>query len=373
ESYAVNDTAEASSDSEEDVLRRLRHQQQLQSSHHAHFQTQYHQHGGKPGGSSTAVLMREASFDHGTVDHGHSSHSFSHSHHQQQLQYLHSHKSIDLGSSYSTPSSSQQQQQQQHHHTSLMDSSCDAPVVTSMSTLINAVVSSSSSPYSARSEALSGHSSGHSGTITSQSPSLMHSSNPGPSSSHVVHSTGHSQNVRPLRVSSIRDVDDMCSRRRPHPKGLVRSNTGPGRTSSGGGSDGNDLMSLAEKGKVNGGSSASSTSSNASADDDLHHHHNHHAHHNSHSHHQSTLSHPHPVTVRHPSSRDPMQRMPQPGTSGSAGSGSHNFHRRMLTMPPRTKSVDSESPPPSEQGLSTYGDSITDQDVRYNSSSTKSL
>lgn len=56
-----------------------------------------------------------------------------------------------------------------------------------------------------------------------------------------------------------------------------------------------------------------------------------------------------------------------PATTNSGGgiltmvNSNPNFRRMML--PPRTKSVDSESPPPSEPGLSTYGDSYVDQDV----------
>ncbi|ODN06631.1 Synaptotagmin-16 [Orchesella cincta] len=176
--------------------------------------------------------------------------------------------------------------------------------------------------------------------------------------------------------------------------------------------DSTDLISLAEKGKVNGGSSASSTSSNGSADDDP----NHHQHNTQQG---SVIRHPQPppsssssasvirTGVGGDSSRnsnnDTTTNTPQAHCSSSvppqhhhsasssqllisSSSASHphssavvstslsmhhqqalaiastssNFRRMM--MPPRTKSLDSESPPPSEQGLSTYGDSIADQD-----------
>ena len=182
--------------------------------------------------------------------------------------------------------------------------------------------------------------------------------------------------------------------------GLTRSSTSGGRNPS----DGSDLISLAEKGKVCGGSSASSTSSNVSADmDELHHRHHHRlqSRHSSallaHHHHPPQHQLPHQSSEPHPSNpissssavsfnhhHHPLQRSmsrdreppvrdlnppcrPHPVTippSATSSTTAHPNYRRMM-MPPRTKSVDSESPPPSEPGLSTYGDSIADQDVSF--------
>lgn len=150
-----------------------------------------------------------------------------------------------------------------------------------------------------------------------------------------------------------------------------------------GGGERGDLMSLAEKGKVN-SSSASSTSSNGSTEDDPtrapHHQHHHHHHHGMRAH-PVRVDPSRPVSVSS-STATTLVATPQPHSSHQQPppppihhthqqqQHAHSQHsapcsttgfRRM--MPPRTKSIDSESPPPS-QGCSTYGDSIADQDVR---------
>jgi len=173
---------ESSSDSEEDVLRRLRQhqqqQQQLQRHHNSHpdhheltrgsyihHHPQHHHHnlgGVVARGSPSQMSTRSLSVD---SHYGH--------HPSQSIHPMAQQRSFDHGTSSHLPS----------HHQMQM-------------------VSSSSSHH--------GHHPLH----------LHHPVAPSPSSSFT------SQSVRPLRVTSIRDVDDVTSsssRRRPHSKGNDKS------------------------------------------------------------------------------------------------------------------------------------------------------
>lgn len=130
-------------------------------------------------------------------------------------------------------------------------------------------------------------------------------------------------------------------------------------------------MCLAEAGKVNGGSSASSTSSN-DVSEELDPRHPAHGPNNPHQGHLVGTS---QGTQSQRSSHRPMLKTV--GRAASTGTPSNGSNarlesssasasmRRALMMPPRTKSLDSESPPPSEQGMSVYTDSLADQDVCF--------
>lgn len=171
---------ESSSDSEEDVLRRLRQHQQQQQQRHLHsypvdpkhelIRTGYHPHHhvgavvarGSPSQMSTRSISLDSQYHH-------------HSHHPSQSMHpMAQQRSFDHGTSSHLPTHQQQAQ------------------------LVSNVVTSSHH----------GHHSHH---------PLHHPIAPSPSSSFT------SQSVRPLRVSGIRevveDVINSSSRRRPHSKG----------------------------------------------------------------------------------------------------------------------------------------------------------
>ncbi|OXA60425.1 synaptotagmin-C isoform X2 [Folsomia candida] len=305
-------TPESSSDSEEDVLRRLRSQMSLQQHHETTLQD--HRVSMSRGSPLLTTAVRSFSLDQASSHHHHPHH-----HHPHLMQ----HRSFDLT----------------YHplHQSTPNYSSNTAV-----------------PSSA----------GH----------------------NLFHGAGSSAytSVRPLRIAGGRDMDNVASssctsnssRRRS--KGLMASSSMGGVR---GGGERGDLMSLAEKGKVN-SSSASSTSSNGSTEDDPtrapHHQHHHHHHHGMRAH-PVRVDPSRPVSVSS-STATTLVATPQPHSSHQQPppppihhthqqqQHAHSQHsapcsttgfRRM--MPPRTKSIDSESPPPS-QGCSTYGDSIADQD-----------